>query len=94
MTEAAPIERVSLRLVRPDFGFVNLRLPGVFLQGIEARRNAQGRVTLKCPTQRDHHGRSWPLFTLQPGTVEAAAEEVAKVWRTAMEAGHGGVWTH
>jgi len=73
------IERVALRVVRDDFAFASIRLPDVHLHGIEARRGPGGIVTLRAPT-RTVEGRAWPIYALQPGAVEAAAEAVRQVW--------------
>lgn len=76
----APIERVSVRPIRPGFAFVAIRLPGVNLEGIEATRDSTGRVTLRPPMRRDQRGREWPLFSLQPGVAEQAADAVSRTW--------------
>jgi hypothetical protein len=89
MTDAPCIERVTLRIVSPNFGFASIRLPGVLLSGIEARRDGFGRVTLTCPSKPDRTGQPRSLFTLQPGTAEAAAEAVAEAWANACRASSG-----
>ena len=81
MSEPTPcIERVSVREVRPGFAYASIRLREVSLSGIEASRDSYGLVSLKCPTQRDRHGREWPVFSLQPGALEAATAAIAAVW--------------
>jgi len=90
MSEPAPcIERVSVREVRPGFAYASIRLREVSLSGIAVSRDASGRVSLKCPTQRDRHGREWPVFSLQPGALEAAAAAVAAVWPLPRSEGAG-----
>ncbi|HEY8612346.1 MAG TPA: hypothetical protein VIL69_13770 [Roseomonas sp.] len=78
--EAVMVERVSVRPIRAGFAYASIRLRDVSLNGIEATRDTSGRVTLKCPMQRDRHGREWPVFALQPRALEAATAAVAAVW--------------
>ena len=81
------LECVTVRPVRDDFAYVDIRLPQVHLTGIEARRGHSGAVTLRGPTRMDGNGRRQPIFALQPGVTEAAAEAVAALWQRADQAG-------
>jgi len=83
------VERVTVREIRPGFAYASIRLRDVALSGIEASRDAAGRVSLKCPTQRDRNGREWPVFSLQPGALETATAAVAAVWSPHRSGGAG-----
>lgn len=74
------LERVVVKRIRPDFAFIDVRIPGAHLRGIEARRDASGRVSLRCPEKADRHGQLWPVFSLAPATLDAAADAVARLW--------------
>ncbi|WP_424140014.1 hypothetical protein [Roseomonas chloroacetimidivorans] len=89
MSGAVPVQRVSLRVISHNFAFADVTIPGVSLKGIEARRNAVGAVTLTCPSKPGRDGRPWPLYALQPGTLEAVTDAVARTWYNMRSAEYG-----
>jgi len=80
MTPSPLIERITVKAIRPGFAFIDVRIPGAHLRGIEAKRDASGRVSLRCPERPDRDGRLWPMFALAPATLDAATAEVARLW--------------
>jgi ketosteroid isomerase-like protein len=89
-TGALPIKGVSVRPIRADFAFVDLRIPGLVLHGIKGTRDTTGGVVLKCPTRVDRHGREWPLFSSQRGLTDDAAHAVADIWTQVDRSTQGG----
>ncbi|WP_156963868.1 hypothetical protein [Muricoccus aerilatus] len=80
MSPSPLIERITVKAIRPDFAFIDVRIPGAHLRGIEARRDASGRVVLRCPERPDRNGQLWPMFALAPATLDAATAEVSRLW--------------
>lgn len=88
--QAAPApERVSLRVVAHDFAYVSVRLPGVSLSGIQAKRDGMGRVRLVFPVTTGRDGQEYPLMALQPGTLEAVTRAVTTAWAEASRPSQG-----
>ena len=74
------VERVTLRRTSASFAFADVRLPGVNLHGLRVEATESGRLSIRPPEQRDRHGRCWPIYVLQPGTLEAVEARVAALW--------------
>ncbi|MBO1081856.1 hypothetical protein [Roseomonas haemaphysalidis] len=84
------IERVVIRVIAHDLAFVDLRLPGVMLKSMKAIRRPDGTIFLQPPVTVDRDGRAWPLYSLQPGTAEAAVRAVTAQWSLAAGADRQG----
>ncbi|MBV8093129.1 MAG: hypothetical protein JO110_07820 [Acetobacteraceae bacterium] len=74
------LERITLRRVSPTFGFADVRLPGVNLCGLRVERRRDGPLIIRPPEQIDREGRSWPTYSLQPGTREAVEAAIKDLW--------------
>ena len=76
---ASAVEMVKLRRTGADFAFADVRLAGVHLRGLCVTRK-DGVLSLSPPEQADGSGKSWPLYSLQPGWPEAILARISELW--------------
>lgn len=76
---ASSVEMVKLRRTGAGTAFADVRLAGVHLRGLRVTRQ-DGALSLSPPEQTDGNGKSWPLYSLQPGWPEAILARISELW--------------
>lgn len=75
------IETISLRVIKPRFAVVQLRLGDVHLRNLIAERTADGSVRIRPPKIITRKGADLgPAFALQPHAKTAIETAVRELW--------------